>query len=317
MTIGFGSTSLNFMADALALLIETHALSKRYGRNLLAVDSVNLTVRRGEVYGFLGPNGAGKTTTLRMLVGLVRPTSGTATVAGHPPGSRLSLRAVGSLIETASFYPYLSGRANLRLMAQYARAPRTHVERVLDEVGLAASAQRRFGTYSLGMKQRLGVAAALLKEPELVIMDEPANGLDPEGLVEMRTLIRELVEHGRTVMLSSHQLSEVEQICDRVGVIQGGRMVVETAVKELRGSSKLLIRASPADEARAALLAFAGADAVQRVDGAFHVAVDTGRAAELTRSLCAAGLQVSEVRPLERSLEDAFLDLMHDEAGRD
>ncbi|HEY4028540.1 MAG TPA: ATP-binding cassette domain-containing protein, partial [Candidatus Dormibacteraeota bacterium] len=159
-------------------IVETRGLSKRY-RRVLAVDSVNLTVRRAEVYGFLGPNGAGKTTTLRMLVGLVHPTAGAAVVAGHPPGSRAGLRAIGALIETAAFYPYLSGRANLRLLADYAGVARRRVEQVLDEVDLTRDAGRRFGAYSLGMKQRLGVAGALLKEPELLILDEPTNGLDP------------------------------------------------------------------------------------------------------------------------------------------
>src|SRR5712691_7141181 len=223
------------------LLVETRGLTKRFGR-ALAVDALDLTVRRGEVYGFLGPNGAGKTTTLRMLVGLVRPTAGRATVVGHPPGSRAGLRATGCLIEAAAFYPHLSGRANLRLLAGYAGVPPQRVERALDAVDLTESAGRRFGVYSMGMRQRLGVAAALLHEPALLILDEPTNGLDPQGVVEMRALVRRLAGEGRTVLFSSHQLVEVEQLCDRVGVIRAGRLVVETTVAELRGGPRLLVR---------------------------------------------------------------------------
>src|SRR5215469_3376025 len=277
------------MQTATDLLVETHGLTKRFG-TLLAVDSVNLTVRRGEVYGFLGPNGAGKTTTLRMLLGLIRPTAGTALVAGHSPGSRAGLRAIGSMIEAATFYPYLSGRANLQVMAEYAGVPQARVDQALDVVDLVGRARRRFGAYSMGMKQRLGVAAALLKEPDLLILDEPTNGLDPQGVVEMRTLIRELAAQGHTVMLSSHQLTEVEQICDRVGVIRHGRLVVETTVAQLRGDARLLVRATPPDVALAALSTFVvGPAAIQRVDGAFHVAVDPGRAAEVTAALAGAG----------------------------
>ena len=297
------------MQTATDLLVETHGLTRRFG-NLLAVDSVNLTVRRGEVYGFLGPNGAGKTTTLRMLLGLIRPTAGTALVAGHPPGSRAGLRAIGSMIEAATFYPYLSGRANLQVMADYAGVPQARVDQALDVVDLAGRGRRRFGAYSMGMKQRLGVAAALLKEPDLLILDEPTNGLDPRGVVEMRTLIRELASEGHTVMLSSHQLTEVEQICDRVGVIRHGRLAVETTVAQLRGDARLLVRATPPDVAMAALSTFVGPAAIQRVDGAFHVAVDPGRAAEVTAALAGAGVQVSEVRPVEHSLEDVFLRLV-------
>jgi len=297
------------MQTATDLLVETHGLTRRFG-TLLAVDSVNLTVRRGEVYGFLGPNGAGKTTTLRMLLGLIRPTAGTALVAGHPPGSRAGLRAIGSMIEAATFYPYLSGRANLQVMADYAGVPQARVDQALDVVDLAGRGRRRFGAYSMGMKQRLGVAAALLKEPDLLILDEPTNGLDPRGVVEMRTLIRELASEGHTVMLSSHQLTEVEQICDRVGVIRHGRLVVETTVAQLRGDARLLVRATPPDVAMAALSTFVGPAGIQRVDGAFHVAVDPGRAAEVTAALAGAGVQVSEVRPVEHSLEDVFLRLV-------
>jgi ABC-2 type transport system ATP-binding protein len=173
------------------LVIETRELGKRYDGRIVAVDKLSLRVQRGEVYGFLGPNGAGKTTTLRMLLGLVRPTSGSALVLGAPPGSPESLARVGALIESPTFYPFLSGRDNLRVLARYSGAPEARIEAVLGEVDLAGRAGDRFGTYSLGMKQRLGIAGALLKDPELLILDEPTNGMDPAGMAEMRGFIRE------------------------------------------------------------------------------------------------------------------------------
>jgi ABC-2 type transport system ATP-binding protein len=227
------------------LVIETRELGKRYGERIVAVDRLTLQVRRGEVYGFLGPNGAGKTTTLRMLLGLIRPTAGSALVLGSPPGSPDGLARIGALVETPALYPFLSGRDNLRLLARHAGVDETGIEAVLAEVELAARAGDRFGTYSLGMKQRLGVAAALLKDPELLILDEPTNGMDAAGMAEMRTFIRSLGQGGRTVLLSSHLMGEVEQICDRVGVIRGGRLVGEGTLDELRGQASLRVRAEP------------------------------------------------------------------------
>src|ERR687883_672993 len=192
-------------------LVETRGLTKKYGPHLVAVNGVSLTVRRGEVYGFLGPNGAGKTTTLRMLLGLIRPTSGAASVLGRSPGDPEGLTRVGALVESPAFYPYLSGRDNLRVIARYAGATRTQVDAALAQVELSDRAHDKFSTYSQGMKQRLGVAAALLKDPELLILDEPTNGLDPAGMAEMRSLIRRLGSGRRTVLLSSHLLGEVEQ----------------------------------------------------------------------------------------------------------
>src|SRR3954462_1893731 len=229
-------------------VVATDRLTKRYG-DRLAVDSVSLTVRRGEVYGFLGPNGAGKTTTLRMLLGLVRPTAGDAAVLGAAPGSPSALARIGAMVEAPGLYPYLSGRDNLRVLAGHAGAPPERVDDVLAEVGLADRAGDRTRTYSMGMKQRLGVAAALLKDPELLILDEPTNGLDPAGMAEMRSFIRSLSRGGRTVVLSSHLMGEVEQVCDRVGVIREGVLVAEGTVEELRGRASLRVRAEPIGEA--------------------------------------------------------------------
>jgi ABC-2 type transport system ATP-binding protein len=292
--------------------VETHGLTKRYATGVLAVSNLDLRVRTGEVYGFLGPNGAGKTTTLRMLSGLLRPTSGTATVAGGAPGSPTSLVQLGAMVETPAFYPYLSGRDNLRVMARYANVPKSRIEPVLKQVDLTDRARHKFKTYSTGMKQRLGVASALLKDPQLLILDEPTSGLDPQGTVEMRELIRDLRTGGRTVLLSSHLLNEVELTCDRVGVIAKGNLVAEGTVDELRarsGGQTLLVRASPADQARRLLESLLKPDQVQVQDGLFTLSVDPSQAAAINRRLVADGLDVSELRVAEQSLEDVFLEL--------
>ncbi|HET6988112.1 MAG TPA: ABC transporter ATP-binding protein [Kribbella sp.] len=289
-------------------LVEVSGLTKRYG-DTLAVDGVDLTVLPGEVYGFLGPNGAGKTTTLRILTGLIAPTSGEVRVLGGRPGQADVLGRTGSMIESPAFYPYLSGLDNLRLLAEYAEVPRQRIDEVLELVDLADRAKDRFSTYSLGMKQRLGVAAALLKDPELVILDEPTNGLDPVGMRDMRRLIRELGSDGRTVLLSSHLLGEVQQICDRVGIINSGRMVAEHNVEDLRGEQELVVRATPRDSAQTVLTDFLGTGTVHLYDDTLRVKVDPGRAAEVNRVLVEAGIAVSELHSTERALEDIFFEL--------
>jgi len=296
-------------------VIETSGLTKRYGNGVLAVDSVGMSVRRGEVYGFLGPNGAGKTTTLRMLVGLIRPTSGTATVAGHEPGDPAGLAKIGSLVEAPGFYPYLSGRENLKVVADYAGVSHKRVEEVLDIVELTSRAGRKFGTYSTGMKQRLGVAAALLKDPELLILDEPTSGLDPQGMAEMRKLIKDIGQGNRTVLLSSHLLTEVEQIFDRVGVISGGKLVTQSTVQELLGEEGVLVKAQPADRAYELLAGMFGAAAVSRQDGSIRLKTDPAGSLEINSRLVAAGIGVSELRPFERSLEEVFFQLTGEKQG--
>ena len=294
-------------------VIETHNLTKRYGSRVLAVDELNLAVRRGEVYGFLGPNGAGKTTTLRMLLGLVKPTSGTAKVLGEELGAPTGLARVGALVESPTFYPYLSGRDNLRLMARYSGGvPNDRIGEALQRVELSGRAKDKFKKYSLGMKQRLGMAAALLTEPELLILDEPTNGLDPKGMTEVRALIRALGRGERTVLLSSHLMGEVEQVCDRVGVIHRGKLVAEGTVAELRGRTRgILVRAEPLDQAKSVVVNLLGDEAVEVVDaGMLRLSADYERAEEIVRGLVAAGVGVREVRRAEqRSLEDAFLEL--------
>jgi ABC-2 type transport system ATP-binding protein len=290
-------------------VIETSELSKRYAEQIVAVDELTMRVRRGEVYGFLGPNGAGKTTTLRMLLGLIRPTSGSALVLGAPPGSPESLARVGALIESPTFYPFLSGRDNLRVLAHYSRISETRIERVLEEVDLAARARDRFATYSLGMKQRLGIAAALLKDPELLILDEPTNGMDPAGMAEMRNFIRGLGRGKRTVLLSSHLMTEVEQICDRVGVISRGALVGEGTVDELRGREGLWVRVEPLEQAERLLATLRSVDQVARFDGGLRIAADPAAAPMINRALVQAGLAVGELRPERASLEKVFLEL--------
>jgi ABC-type multidrug transport system ATPase subunit len=291
------------------LVIETRALTKRYGDAIVAVDDLALRVRRGEVYGFLGPNGAGKTTTLRMLLGLVRPTSGQAAVLGVAPGSPAGLARIGALVEAPAFYPYLSGRDNLRVLAGHAGVGEDRVEAVLAEVRLSDRADDRSATYSLGMKQRLGVAAALLKDPELLILDEPTNGLDPAGMAEMREFMRSLGEGGRTLVLSSHLMGEIEQVCDRVGVIRDGSLVAEGTVEQLRGRAGLRVRAEPLSDAARVVGAIPAVDEVTSVDGVLDIAVDTAQAPAINRALVEAGIAVSALYPQKASLEDVFLEL--------
>jgi ABC-type multidrug transport system ATPase subunit len=296
-------------------VVEGRNLTKRYRGGVLAVQGLDLTVRRGEVYGFLGPNGAGKSTTLRMLAGLSRPTAGHATVAGASPGTPQSLARLGVLIEAPAFWPYLSGRDNLRLLARYCRLPDRRVGIVLEEVEMSDRANRPVGNYSTGMKQRLGVAAALLKDPELLILDEPTSGLDPQGMAEFRELITRLGQGQRTVLLSSHLLDEVEQVCTRVGVINKGRMVAEGNLDEIRGGSRIVIRAEPAAKALAVLVELLGDRVAVGPDGAFILRVESDRTAEITQRLVSAGVGVTELRSVERSLEDVFMELTGRESG--
>src|SRR6478672_8990349 len=256
--------------------IETRQLTRAYGERL-AVDRLDLRIRQGEVFGFLGPNGAGKTTTLRMLLGLIAPTSGSAVVAGGSPGSAESLDQVGAMIEQPGFYPYLSGAENLRLMADYSRVEPQRVAAVLDQV--------------------------------VLILDEPSNGLDPAGMAEMRTLIRSLADEGRTVLLSSHLLGEIEQICDRIGVIREGQLVAEGTVAELRGDELLSVVATPFDAAWNYLLSRQDLEIVDTADGAIQLRTDRARTASITRGLVEAGFDVTELTWRRQTLEDVFLDL--------
>ena len=297
-------------------VVETHGLTKRYSTGIVAVDALDLNVYRGEVYGFLGPNGAGKTTTLRMLLGLIRPTAGSAKVAGAEPGSPASLIKVGAIVETPAFYPYMTGYDNLRLLATYCGVAKARVDATLAEVDLTPRAHHKFSTYSLGMKQRLGIAAALLKEPDLLVLDEPTNGLDPQGMADVRNLIIELGKGDRTVLISSHLLGEVEQMCTRVGVIRKGKIVAEGTVAQLRGAATLTVRGTPEETAKAVLIAEAGAENVTVLGSAtFNLAIDLQRTAQINQRLVEAGVAVTELHADERSLEDVFMELTGTEGG--
>jgi ABC-type multidrug transport system ATPase subunit len=303
---------MNLNHDDHETVVKTNELTKRYG-DRLAADSVSLTVRRGEVYGFLGPNGAGKTTTLRMILGLIRPTSGAAVVLGHRAGTAEVNARVGALVEGPGFYPFLSGRDNLRVLARYRALPESAADEALERVDLAGRGVDRFKSYSLGMKQRLGVAAALMGDPDLIVLDEPTNGLDPAGMVDMRRLIVELARGGQTVLLSSHLLDEVQEICDRVGVINNGVLLREETVSALRGGVSLAVRGEPVDRALAVAMDVAGDDCV-RLDGE-RVLVDLApeRTPELVRELVAGGVLVHEVGSVERTLEEVFFEMTRTE----
>jgi ABC-2 type transport system ATP-binding protein len=297
-------------------VIATQGLVKRF-RGVDAVAGIDLSVPPGGVYGFLGPNGAGKTTTIRILLGLLRPTSGRASLFGEEvaPG-RPVLDRVGALVERPAFYPYLSATDNLRLFG-LARGMinshlRTIVPEALDRVGLTAASRRKAGGYSTGMRQRLGIAAALLGRPELVILDEPANGLDPNGVVDVRGLISGLARDGTTVFLSSHVLSEVEQLCQRVAILQAGRIVAEGETQEmLRHGERLYVRFDSVGEAlraRSILEGFGTADAVAGGDG-YLVDVAAGRSSAVARRLAEDLLFPAELSIRRQTLERVFMEL--------
>ncbi|RRQ78399.1 ABC transporter ATP-binding protein [Streptomyces griseofuscus] len=298
-------------------VIATRGLTKRYRGGQLAVDGLDLTVPAGSVFGFLGPNGSGKTTTIRMLMGLVEPTSGTVRVLGlpMPRAARTVLPQVGALIEGPALYGHLSGRDNLlRLDAADPTAdPRTRAARVaaaLERVGLAAAAGKRAKAYSLGMKQRLGLAAALLRPRRLLVLDEPTNGLDPQGMREIRTLIRELAADGSTVFLSSHLLDEIEQVCTHVAVMARGRLLAQGATADLAAGARDRLVVTTPDPAEAVR--------VLKEQGAADVTADGDRVtgeppdrdlAEVNAALVAAGVRVRGFTLRRASLEDSFVAL--------
>jgi ABC-2 type transport system ATP-binding protein len=231
-------------------VLQTRNLTKLYGQRTV-VDHLELQVQRGDIFGFLGPNGAGKTTTIRMALGLITPTEGRVEVLGRPITTHRAtvLPRVGALIETPALYPYLTGRGNLNALAAITAVPAARVDSLLELVGLADRQHDRVRTYSLGMKQRLGIAIALLNDPDLLILDEPANGLDPAGIVEMRDLLRSLAAQGKTIFISSHVLGEVQQLCTRVGIINHGKLITETSIDELvqrKGEFVVQIENAPA-----------------------------------------------------------------------
>ncbi|WP_322815479.1 ABC transporter ATP-binding protein [Chloroflexus sp.] len=290
--------------------IETIELTKRYGKRL-AVDRLNLTVGKGEVFGFLGPNGAGKTTTIAMLLGLVRPTKGQAIVLGHDVQREPAeaLRRVGAMIEAPAFYPYLSGADNLRVLARAGGIPAERVDQVLTTVELSDRARDKVATYSQGMKQRLAIAAALLPNPELIMLDEPTNGLDPAGTVEIRNLIRELAAGGRTILLCSHLLYEVEQLCSRVAILKEGKLIASGDVATLlrRGQGvRLRVQGDPGP-AVSLLRTLSWVNSVTVQGDAILIDAPADRTAEINALLIRADIVVAEIGASHSSLEEFFL----------
>lgn len=292
--------------------IQLNDLSKSFGRGKKRVDAVralNLEIASQQVFGFLGPNGAGKSTTIRLLMDLIRPTSGTATIYSKEVSKYPDvLHRAGALVEDARFYAYLNARDNLRVLAYTAGDSDTvQIDLLLEQLGIADAADRPVSEYSTGMKQRLGIAAALLNDPDLLILDEPTNGLDPAGIVEIRKFIRALVdEQGKTVFLSSHQLNEVEQICDRVAIIDHGEIIREGKVHELlsEGPAELRVEANPL---QAAAVLLRGKWEVTVEDGWLSVSADAKESPEIVRVLVAGKIDVRQVISRQQSLEDFFM----------
>jgi ABC-2 type transport system ATP-binding protein len=299
--------------------IEVRGLVKRYGE-IVAVDSVDLTVEPGDVYGYLGPNGAGKTTSLRMMLGLIRPTAGHVRLFGRDPLLGVgALAGVAGFVEAPQFYPYLSGRRNLELLAAYdGHGASGRIDQALATVELSGRAGDRVGGYSHGMRQRLGIAGALLRDPRLLLLDEPATGLDPAGMRDMRLLIRRLAEEGMTVMLSSHLLPEVEELCNRVAIIRSGKIVYEGAIADLkRSSGAAAYRLTTTDDARALAVCQAqrGVSEVKLEHGHIRFNADATAAAELSQALVEAGALITMLAPEMVTLEDLFFSLTEGDAA--
>jgi ABC-2 type transport system ATP-binding protein len=293
--------------------VEVRGLVKTYG-SIRAVDHVDLTVEAGDIYGYLGPNGAGKTTTLRLLLGLIRRDGGSVALFGRDPAQGIAaLDHVAGFVESPTFYPYLSGRENLQLFgALDGGVERKRVEDALDQVELRGRARDRVGTYSLGMRQRLGIAAALLRDPRLLILDEPGNGLDPAGIRDMRTLIASLPERGVTVLYSSHLLAEVEEVCNRVAIVNDGRIVYEGRLHELRASFGISYRMETSDDDAARTVAGDLGVLGEAGDGSLSLDGDRDAVDRLTVELGRRGIAIRHLSRQQRSLEDLFFQLTED-----
>jgi len=300
--------------------LEVRGLTKLYGE-LTAVDGVDLTVNTGDVYGYLGPNGAGKTTSLRMMLGLIRPTEGTVRLFGRDPmHSVKALDGVAGFVEAPTFYPYLTARRNLELLAAFdGGGAGKRIDEALETVELSGRARDRVGGYSHGMRQRLGIAAALLRAPKLLLLDEPATGLDPAGMRDMRVLISRLADQGMTVVLSSHLLAEVEEVCNRVAIVQKGRIVYEGEIAELKRGAGTSYRLSTTDDARALEICRAqpGIEDVRIIHERICFTAGEAAVAELSQALIEAGALIHALAPQTVTLEDLFFSLTEgsDSAG--
>jgi ABC-2 type transport system ATP-binding protein len=303
--------------------VVTRGLTKRFGKRV-AVDGLDLRIPAGAITGFVGPNGAGKTTTIRMLLGLIRPSAGVGRVLGHPLGhSKAYLPRVGALIEGPTFYPALSGRENLMVLARLGGLNKKRIDTVLERVGLASRALDPFRTYSLGMRQRLGIAAALLPGPELLVLDEPTNGLDPHGIAEIRAMLRSFADDGMTVFVSSHLLAEIQQICEHLIVIELGRLLFQGGVDELLAARapELIVRTENRADAHYLLTLVKGAGRSGRVlseagGTTLEIAADCSWAAELNRLAMANGVTLVHLAERRSTLEEAFFDITRAGTGQ-
>ena len=300
--------------------VRARGLVKRY-KEILAVDHIDLNVDAGDVYGFLGPNGAGKTTTLRMCLGLIVPSEGTVELFGRDPmhAGAGALEGVAGFVEAPRFYPYLTGRKNLELLAALdGGAARERIDEVLDVVELRARGGHRVGGYSHGMRQRLGIAAALLRRPRLLLLDEPATGLDPAGMRDMRALIRRLADDGITVLLSSHQLPEVQELCDRVAIVHSGRVVYEGALADLRrqGGAGYRLRSTDDERALGILAAQQGVEHTARGEHGLSFQAQEQDVGALTLALASEGIGILALTPELATLEDLFFRLTEGSGGK-
>jgi ABC-2 type transport system ATP-binding protein len=306
------------MTDAAPL--EVRGLVKRYG-DLTAVGGVELTVHAGDVYGYLGPNGAGKTTSLRMMLGLIRPNAGTVRLFGRDPQvSVTALDGVAGFVEAPTFYPYLTGRRNLELLAAFdGNGASSRIEQALETVELSGRAGDRVGGYSHGMRQRLGIAAALLRDPKLLLLDEPTTGLDPGGMRDMRLLIKQLASQGITIVLSSHLLAEVEEVCNRVAIVQRGKIVYEGEIADLKRTAGTTYRLSTTDNERALAVCRAqpGISDVSAHDGQISFVADEHAVAELSQALVEAGALIRALTPQGATLEELFFSLTEEGQGEE
>lgn len=301
------------------IVLRVAGLTKRYGQRT-AVDGLDFDVRHGEVFGFLGPNGAGKTTAISMILGLITPDAGRVEILGHAvtDGDTAGLRRVGAIVETPAFYPYLSALDNLRVLAGVrGGVPASRFAEVLALVGLTGRERERFGAFSLGMKQRLGLAGVLLHEPALLILDEPSNGLDPAGIVEMRALILRLAREGQTIFLCSHLLAEVQQVCDRVLIIANGRSVAQGEVAALlRYGAQTILRVDDPQRGEVILRHVPWIESIAREGSTILLTMPDDHAPALGRLLAEHGLIVLEMRRHERDLEQLFLTITGDDDKR-
>jgi ABC-2 type transport system ATP-binding protein len=299
--------------------LSVNGLTKIFGKRK-AVEDLTFEMPRGGVIGFVGPNGAGKSTTIRMLLGLIKPTSGNAEVLGHSIGNPSTyLRNVGALVESPVFYPGLSGSINLKALAKLGGFPPENVPRVLETVGLTHRADDKVANYSLGMKQRLGIASALIPDPDLLILDEPTNGLDPAGIVEIRNLLRKIGEAGKTIFISTHLLSEVEATADRLVMIHNGRLVFSGELADIMQEACEAVYAAPenlADLPRLTVLADEAGHLYQQEGNAIIITAPKEWSSELNRLAASKGINLRELRPQCESLEDIFLKMTHGEVGK-